>query len=258
MSFVGNGSDSYEAWASTTSQLKFRWLNQSGADATTVPANFTSTTVRKNGGVLGFQYLLADGSISHVMAVGDSITAGFGSTLVGNGWANALAYASLSTATKISVSNFGWNGQTTAQIARRALDLIALGLVPKYMIISAGSPNDVSSTITQAIIDSNYAYIGMVAAACKEAGIRLILTTWPPSNYAAKAYGATDSLRVAYNAAIKASHPGVAGVLDIATTLQGSVNTGQIEYVAAYTTDGTHPNDAGYAAILPLFQQVIF
>lgn len=107
------------------------------------------------------QYLTP--TIGHtVMALGDSLTQGFGTIGTMNSWGHKACSTLSSTARPIVFSSAGWTGQTTAQIQTRAfIDLPVIK--PTVCFIETFSPNDgtptsllVNAQLTRALNIANY------------------------------------------------------------------------------------------------------
>ena len=73
-----------------------------------------------------------------------------------------------------------------------------------------------------------------------------LVWTWIPSNTSVKTYGATESLRIAYNESVKSSLKRDTIIFDASTLISGAVDgTGQMQMKVGSTTDNIHPNDQG-------------
>lgn len=258
----GNGTDDLTNWATrTTGRL---WCARYQAvDAITTPSSFTDTTNRSQSPIVGIQYI-ARGRVLTIMGCSDSIGNGRG-TYIGEGYGMPAADAlQTSLGVPIEYADCSWAGQNSGNANGtgydfRALDILRGPLRPDLMFLAIGSPNDISSTITQALVDRMRYMRELVVTEAGERGVPLMLGAWMPSNNAVKAYGSTDSLRVAYNAECAAAYGTTAAArvafADIATPMNGSTHaSGQIEMNASYTSDGIHPSDTGNAALQPVVQ----
>lgn len=165
----------------------------------------------------------------------------------------------------IEYADCSWAGQNSGDSTGkgflfRALDILRSPIKPDILFTAIGSPNDVSTTITQAQVDRMRYQRNLVVGEAAKQGVGLMLVNWMPSNYSVKAYGATDSLRTAYNAECNSAYINVRGVelVDLSSVISGAAHaSGQIEMNAAYTQDGIHPNDLGNAALVPAAKAAI-
>jgi len=228
-------------------------------DGVTTPASFTSTTNQNRSPIIAIQYQ-ARGRVVTVMSCGDSIASGQG-TYVGQGFYGKAADAVRDALSiPIEYANFSWEGQNSFAVdgsgyMARAMDIMRGELCPDIMCMGASTPNDTAPTITQAIIDRTRWARERMTALAADKGVKLLLGNWMPSTNAVKAYGATDSLRVAENAMLAARYANVpaAQLIDVATPVNGSTHaSGQIEISATYSTDGIHPNEAGNVLLAPI------
>lgn len=251
----GNGTDDFTNWA-TRSNGRIWAAREQAVDGISTPANFTSTTNLSQSPIVGIQYA-ARGRVVTVFAAGDSITEGRG-TYLNQGFVMPAAEA-LSSPTGIAVEygNIGWNGQTMADFAVRALDLLSSDVKPDVLVMPVGSPNDQASTLAAANIAAMRSQRAQVLAECQRAGVRPVLWTWLPTNAAVRPYGSTDALRVAYNAeSLALAGRGVA-IADTALAVSGTTTGGQVQMAAGSNDDGIHPNDTGNAALTAALQPIL-
>lgn len=260
----GNGTDDLTNWATRSTGRLWCARNQA-VDGITTPANFTSTTNVSQSPIVGIQYI-ARGRVLTLMGCSDSIGNGRG-TYIGEGYGMPAADAlQQQIGIPIEYADCSWAGQNSGNTNGtgydfRALDIMRGPLKPDILFAAVGSPNDISTTITQALVDRMRYMRELVVAEAGERGVALMLPAWMPSNYSIKQYGATDSLRLAYNAECAAAYgltsAGRVAFVDLATPLNGGTNNSQIEMNAVYTTDGIHPNDIGNAALQPYVQSTL-
>lgn len=249
----GNGADNFQNWATRTDGRIWAARHQDGVQVT---SGFTDTTNRNQSPIVGFQYL-ARGRVITVGMCGDSITDGR-STYLGEGFGlPAIDALSSMTGTAYEYMNIGWSGQASVTYAERAIDLLQSQFCPDILVFPTGTPNDITTTITQPLIDAARANRSRVTAEAARRGVTVVLWTWLPSNTAAKNYGATDSLRVAYNAEIISQGTRGLFVADMATAISGVTTGGQVQMAAGATTDDIHPNDAGNVILKSVIQSAI-
>jgi len=245
----GNGTDDFTNWATRTDGRLHAMRYQDGDHATTA-TGFTSTTNRSQSPIVGVQYL-ARGKVITVAGVGDSITEGQG-TYLGQGFILPAVDALSDTDVKYEYMNCGWSGQAMSTFAERAIDIMESEIRPDVIVFPAGSPNDTPTTITAADITAARARRARITAAAKRNGVVPVIWTVLPTNTAVRPYGATDSLRVAYNAEVLAQANRNLIVVDTATAVSGATSGGQVQMTG--TTDGIHPNDAGNTTLKPIVQ----
>lgn len=251
----GDGIDDFTNWATRTDGRLWAARQQSGLH-TTVTTGFTSTTNVSQSPIVGIQYL-SRGKVITVCAVGDSITDGRG-TYKNEGFVlPATEQLSSMTGTAYEYMNCGWSGQSMRVFSERAIDILQSEVCPDVLVLPAGSPNDIVSTISAADVTSLRAQRARVLAEAKRLGVPVVLWTWLPSNTAAKGYGATDSLRTAYNAEVLAQAGRGIIVADTSAAVSGATSGGQVQMAAASTTDGIHPNDTGNATLRDVIKSAI-
>lgn len=249
----GNGVDDFRNWATRTDGRIWVARQQAGVAVT---SGFTDTTNRLQSPIVGVQYL-SRGRVITVAGLGDSITDGRG-TYLGEGFIlPAIEALSDINGTAYEYMNCGWSGQDFATFGERTIDVAQSIIKPDVIVMPAGSPNDIVSTIAQANIDSFRWRRNRVITAAKQMGIPIVLWTWLPSNVSVKSYGATDSLRVAYNAEVLAQASRGVMVVDTAIAMNGNATGGQMEMSSLVQTDGIHPDDRGNAILRDLIKPAI-
>ncbi|MEJ5978103.1 GDSL-type esterase/lipase family protein [Novosphingobium sp. PS1R-30] len=144
--------------------------------------------------------------------------------------------------------NRGISGQTTQQMLLRfPSDVIALR--PRVVHIMAGT-NDIAGNTGPTTLDAIEGNIAAMVVLAKAAGIRIVLAATPPS----VAFNWAPNLRPASTiAALNLRLRQLAARERVTFIDYGAVlatPTGGLK--PEYTSDGTHPNAAGYAAMAPL------
>lgn len=137
------------------------------------------------------------------------------------------------------VRNAGVAGQSTASmLARFAADVVAFN--PDVCVLEVVTPNDIGQGLTLAQSKANI--IAMINL-CLAAGIRPIVCTGPPNDTTATRdrMNQTSAWLIGY-----ANKRGIP-VFDLYAPL---VDPADGTYLAAYTSDGIHPNAAGQDAIV--------
>lgn len=222
-------------------------LYKAGGDyASTNQANFTGATATNLSPCLEIEFLTA-GEVATVMGIGDSIM--FGSSGVAALTSYAYqACAGLSNSQKaVYFQNYAVPSTTTAQFLQRLQDVMAEGERPNILLYSPFSPND--GTPDQFNTAASVNRLVQVADICRLNDIRLCVVNGMP-NTAAAWDTTADGYWKACNK--KIALVGAAygfPVIDAASLLSDGATPAR--YIAAYTTDGTHPNDAGHSVLVP-------
>ena len=239
----GSSPDVYTNWE--TKPGGRIWVSrQKNGNHVTNPTGFDDTTNTNQSPIIGVQYL-AKGRVVSVMCVGDSIPDGIG-TYRGEGFGMPICeQLSDMNGVAFEYSNCAWAGQGTAAYTKRAIDILNSPIKPDILLFATGSPNDVSTVITQGIVDSQSANVETVIQKCKATGVKIVLWTWLPTNTSIKNYGATDSIRVAENAKWMAVKNPDVPVVDTSALLTGDLTAGQYQMLTGTTIDGIHPSDPG-------------
>lgn len=160
-------------------------------------------------------------------------------------WANVLLGQRLT-----PIAQKGVGGNTTTQMAARFdADILELSPLPGWVIIEA-SPNDAVTGITSATTITNLT--AMVTQALN-AGLRVILTTVPPSSYIV-ANTTWRAARAAVNAWVKRTAPGLFPglvVVDMAVPLIDPASSTGAPLATYFVAEGdgglVHPNAIGAA-----------
>lgn len=239
---AGNGTDDFTNWASRTDGL--RWVQrQMVGDGVSDPTLFTSTTNVSQSPIVGIRFFLR-GRVVNIAGCGDSITDGRG-TFLGEGFGELLAKRLSSPSLAVSYSNMGWSGQSTAQFAERALDILDSDIRPDVLMFPISSPNNESPPLTDAGFTASDQWLQRVLAACARVGTIPVLWTMLPTGPSVKAWGVSDAKRVAANTRALALRGRGVLVADTATPLSGAVVDGQVTVSVADFPDYIHPGDAG-------------
>jgi lysophospholipase L1-like esterase len=259
LTLIGNssGTDSFANWATKPDGRIWKMRKAAGNYASTSQASFgAAATTANESPIVGVQYL-ARGRVVTVMAFGDSIFEGRG-TYLGESFAAQAAW-SKSNASNVAYEycNLAWSGAPSTVFVNAMTDAFAAGLIPDVAIFPVGSPNDVSTTITSALVSSIQSKLATMTALCRTNRVVPLLCSWMPTNTAVKNYGATDSLRVALSQSVEARAAKGLPVAATSTAISGLTSGGQVQMTVGLTGDGIHPNDAGNALLaVPVAQQL--
>lgn len=248
-----NGTDSFTNWATRTGEIvSFR--QQTGNQTGTAGA-FTSTTQVSYCPIIGVKFY-ARGLVYTIMLTGDSIDSGRGTYKADGPLRQAIRSMSRS-GYAVSVANLAWAGSASTNNRGTAALAFAAGLVPDLLLRSGASPNDTSGAITDSsTVQAWRAAAAESRAACSSYGVEVAFRTGVPANHSgdtpagSESWGATDSLLQAWNAEMLSWRSLGVRVFDWWTSVAGSVGPGgNVAFAAGMTTDGTHPDDEGNAAI---------
>jgi lysophospholipase L1-like esterase len=250
ISVIGNGgSDTYTNWR-TASNGRIWLSRQMNGNQTATAGSAWSTTDISQTTIAGFIFY-CEGQVVSIGAVGDSVAFGFGSTRKGAGVMEYLAdYFNVFTGVATSTINIARSGASTDEYKNGIADLIAAGIVPDVMLISGGTVNDLASTLAAGNVRKWRRWVSIQMSQCWDAGCVPVVVTVAPVTSAVKALAATDALRIAHNADLLTWRARGQPVIDLSTAVggAGTGTAGQIEPPAGMAPDGTHPNDAAYAA----------
>lgn len=268
-SYANYTANSYDvSWMESQSKAGGGWWaqrNQAGDQATN-PGTFSSTTVQVRGPIAGIEALCENGSVV-LMDCGDSITAGAGQTNLGQTDIYRACIAINQAGGKpVSHIRCGWGGQNSATYGARALYMLPI-IKPDVLVFTVGTPNDGTPSLTGQV--GNRSIIQQVVDLAKSQGARVILRGWAPNTVNSWPQGTLtttptypvatvngDAYRKDQNARM-AAMDGVGNVTytpGISVLGDGGVPE---RYLAQYTTDLNHPNDAGYQAATPNMQAAI-
>jgi lysophospholipase L1-like esterase len=247
---LGNGADDFSNWATRPSGAARMRVNSASGDQRTATTGWLNALTSP---CIGMAYFTRKPTVQ-VASFGDSITDGRGSYLQAN--FTLLATERLNAddlKLQFSHSDLGWSGQSMVAIRNNMRDAFEAGIVPDVAVFPCSSPNNFSSgTISAAAIQIvRSAFIDMLGL-CAQYRVTPLVWTQFPVNAAVKDWGASDSLRVAYNQEI-VSYCAANDIIcvDLAPTLSGVTTNGQVQMLAGTTSDGIHPNDNGNALCMP-------
>lgn len=251
------GNYSFAPWAATSGINDGRFLytfRDAGAFAASNQGSMPGT-VYNNPFMLGFEYE-AKGRAFTFAAQGDSITEGAvnGSTgNFGNGWF-WQAVASLRAANPdiaIGYVNNGSAGSSSDTFIQRLVDFAGANCHYDAMLYSPFSPNDGTPTETSTTNEIN-----RIGPALSVIGDKPAIL-WTPCVNTAAAWNATaDGYRLGVRTAILGYGDGdLVQVVDI----EGDVSDGATpaRFKVTHTTDGTHPNEVGYADMAVSFEPIM-
>lgn len=251
------GANNLSPWANafqypTFPNGRFMRTRKQTGDCIATPADMTSTTNENNGVIAGMEFRTPSSAIT-LMGCGDSITAGSSANYL-NGWGLRTA-TTLSALQRIPLGYFnnGWGGQSSLQYYTRAVSALTSS-PPDVMVYPPYSPNDGFGTggYTIALRDAARAQMLSLMALCQRAGVPLVLTTGIPysGNDQTK-----DDLRKGLNAEIRSMTGAGIYTADFDSAVSDNGSPALIR--AEYDVDGTHPNDAGHAAMSAVLIPVI-
>ena len=198
--------------------------------------------------------------VIRVASLGDSITSCHYATAALGGCSNNITDQAIATINPTSVSygtilsniNCGITSQTVAQFIAR-LPQILTNHTPDIVVLPVWSPN--SSPINQAQLDANNGLLVDGINQILASGAVPVLWTSAPQNGTT---AAADALRVSNNAMWRTIAAGSGFFLaDFAAVFDGAPISSVTQYAAGLSTDGTHPNSTGQAAVAPLLAVAI-
>jgi len=229
------------------------YVNRWAGDGVSVIANYSPGAGRLDSPIWGFEFLCR-GQVVGVVAVGDSITAGTGSTILRRNWAERAAITNSATGSIVAFgsANGGFPGQTSSQYVLRALDLIT-ALTPPVMVYSPWTPNDfpgAGGPVTATVINLMRANLAKFVAACRAVGtLPVIWTGLPCPSKGINA--ASDQLRKDFNAEIRATYGTQVIVWDADAVMSNGASPAG--FLPGMSADDLHPTDAGYDALAAKF-----
>ena len=258
--FMRTDVPTYTVLGNGTTDLLSQWATRPSGKGTIICSSKIGQFVQNNSTVAGFDSVtnenttpiagviaLYRGRVVGVVRNGDSLADGRGIP-VGEGFMWPACDAASDGEVTFVDSNMGCPGQPGAVFYQDMKDLFN-SPVGKYLDASAlhsASPNDIASTISDQDINAIRLRFNDALDFLERLGKVALPVTWAPSNSAVKAYGASDALRVAYNAYVR-SLP--MHIIDLDAVIAGATVGGQVQMRPEYTDDGIHPNNAGnYAA----------
>lgn len=251
------GNYSFAAWAATSGINDGRFLytfRDAGAFASSNQASMPGTAYN-NPFMLGFEYE-AKGEAFTFAAQGDSITEGAVNGSAGNFgngwfWQTIVALRAANPDIAIGYVNNGIAGSSSDTFIQRLVDFENAGCHYDAMLYSPFSPNDGTPTLTSTTNEINRIgpAIGVVA------GKPVIL--WTPCVNTAAAWDATaDGYRLDVRTATLGYENGISvRVVDIESDVSNGATPARFK--VTHTTDGTHPNEVGYADMADSFEPVM-
>jgi lysophospholipase L1-like esterase len=191
--------------------------------------------------VLEVEFLYAS-SVVDVFNVGDSISYGSGSATLGASYVAQSVWALSTPSQPVTHDCSAIPSTNTTSFLTRLTDNFAAGARPGIVVI-AQSTND--GVPTPAVMDKMFANTLAMLTLCRQYGAVPIVTTYMPNNDL-NFNSTQDGLRKAHNTRLLALRNSGVLVADIATPLDDGATPAR--FISAFTTDGRHPNAAGYVA----------
>lgn len=234
------------AWA-TKSDGRIWGSHRQIGDQVSTPSGFNVVTETSAHIVYAVRFR-SRGKVVTVAGFGDSNMAGSnagGATLYGDGFLTR-AGAALSSATRpVSIGNFGWGGQTSAQFIKRAERLIPL-IQPDIAVYTGFTPNDgTPSAASNNLARQN---VARFIAVCQANNVVPVLVNGLPSSGSGYT-SPQDAFRKTYNAEL-AAYPGTL-VVDVSTAVGDGA--APENFRAGLSSDQVHGNDsANTLASVPL------
>lgn len=228
-------------------------VNRWAGDGVSVIANYSPGAGRADSPIWGFEFLCR-GQVVGVVSVGDSITAGTGSTILRRNWAERAAITNSATGSTVAFgsANGGFPGQTSSQYVLRALDLIT-ALTPPVFVYSPWTPNDfpgAGGPVTAAVINLMRANLAKFVAACRAVGtLPVIWTGLPCPSKGINA--ASDQFRKDFNTEIRTTYGTQILVWDADSVMTNGASPAG--FLPGMSGDDLHPTDAGYDALAAKF-----
>ena len=223
---------------------------QFNVDGVSTPANFNSAVPYWFVAPLAVQYYSRTRGAT-LSVFGDSITAGARSLADRSGWPFLAATSLSSPAHPVQLFNQGWTGQTGANIYANAVATVALSK-PDVACFATWTPND--QPATQATADLSWSRAVELAEMARVAGaVPILITPIPYIGLTA----AQEAFRLSVvNRALSTAASGSMLVADMNSALTNGAFPARI-LPQFDSGDGTHPNDAGYAAMAAVVTPVI-
>jgi len=210
------------------------------------PSTFNGVTFGRSP-ILGIQALCEDDSVV-VLSSGDSVGHGSGGTNDGNGDILQAVQALNLAGERVSLVNLCWPGQASLRYAARAKTAIPL-FKPDVIVYRPFTQNDGNPTAAT-IATQKYRMIDVLDTARANGCYRAVLQSGSPVAASYGWAGAEDDLRKSANAWMASKSNANAVVYNPGLAALGN-NASPERFAAGVTTDDNHPNDAGYAAVLP-------
>lgn len=230
----------------------------------TTPANYTTTaSVDTNTCIPTIEYYTVK-SGKQLMFVGDSTVEGSGGTVRAYGSFQRSAMYVSTPENPVEYYNCGLHGLGSA-VYQKTIEAHAPDVLPTHLFYYPLSVNDIP--VTGGMNDATYAnsYNGLAYALAEAKSQKVIpqivIFGCLPYNTTFKNSGAADSKRVDFNTWLS-TFTGVYFLDGYSEVLNGTVVGGQITIAEGKTTDGVHPNDAGFEdlrnqVVAPFIQALI-
>lgn len=227
----------------------YRVRSQASVQGVTTISSITTTSNGcNNAPPIIVRYFLRNGYGRSLALFGDSLTGALNSTTF-SGWSpmqEARRRVS-TTSNPLELCVLAQSGGTMAQIATR-VESVASTLTNVGYVTPIASPNSLGVPITAATVAAERANYQRILTAAANQKAPTISWTMLPANYAAKAWGATDSLRLSMNATRLAGSVAGALVVDPASLVSGPVDGNSQTTLAYAEADGLHLPYAGNVA----------
>lgn len=247
---ISEGNYDITAWSSAAFTNGRVWQTfRQDVDGITTKANFTSTTPYAYPGLMGFQYLLRNGSIRTICGIGDDLMEGAvntgGGTNFGNGWLwqSVQRFRAAFPDTLVEVCNLGISGQNSTTFMAVGNERIPR-LQPDLVIYSPFSPNDTGGALTAAAIStmsSNHATIEATAKLWQQG--KIIVGGCPNTALAWDA--GSDALRRQGNRLFRGQYHSDYGYID----MEADLWNGATAFAPGVSDNGTHPSEAACALV---------
>lgn len=256
ITIMGNGangaSENFTSWATRSGQVNA--FRQKTGDCNTTIANFDSTTNVSYSPCIGLEYI-SRGKVYTIMVSGDSIDAGRGTYITENQM-HLFAESIRSVGSRnfaIEVANIAWPGASSTATKLLAEIYMTAGLLPDFMVYPAGSPNDISTSISDAAVVVWRKAVAYQKLLCETNNVDFWLRTMTPAKNesaaagsGAEAYGTDDVKRINWNNEVVSWRKRGQVVLDWATAIAGTTDSAGMQGMKSdFTTDGIHPNTTG-------------
>lgn len=216
-----------------------------------VPANFTSTTTIDTGAPIPIIRYLSRTAGYQFMHCGDSTVEGLGRNTRGFGAVPMTAVALSSPSAPVEYYNCGLHAQGPVTYGRMIPSYID-SVRPTHLFYSPYSINDTPvGGMNSGTLQRLYHELARVMEAQRTTGrpCHLILLEGLPCNPSFRDTGAGDALRLAMNAELH-GYTGAVVPAGYAAAISGAVDPdGQTLIADGLTSDGVHPNEAGYGEL---------
>ncbi len=236
---------------------KFWRVWNQDVDGVTTPANFTQTTTTPQIIPVIVQYLSDVGGVT-VFALGDSnFEASAGATYPWLSFGFQASSALSSLQFPVEFCSLGCPGATTLQLLNKSRKLFP-ELREGVLLAQIASINNFGTTLGARTFQEGVGHYGSVEAAIKDTELVPVYTTMHPVTTAARAWGTTDSQRVALNSWLLSEVSKQRSVFDMGQTLDGVLSGGQIQpKETIISTDGIHFNDLGQATLAGALREIL-